>query len=239
MNDADHPEPNPPFAPAASNASTPKLDDPASDLWQVDAMASMVCEVAAPALEPPPSTAASPKSEVVDERPPPLPRILEAMLFAAKEPLEKSKLTGLFRGLSSQELTEVIDQLNRDYKQSGRPYFVELAEAGYQMRLRPAFRFMLERLYGSVKEARLSAALVETLAVVAYRQPVTKAVIDSLRGQDSSHHLRQLLKRGLIRSNTTSRTQDQAVYLTTQRFLEHFKLRSLEELPRSDDLQKL
>jgi segregation and condensation protein B len=106
--------------------------------------------------------------------------------------------------------------------------------------LAPEFRRVADRLYGSPeREARLSQAAIEVLALVAYRQPVTRQEVDGLRGTNSGALLRQLVRRDLIaitRGHTGSRD---VFYSTTERFLEVFRLSDLEELPRSQDLDRL
>ena len=105
--------------------------------------------------------------------------------------------------------------------------------------LRPQFRGVLERLYGAMREARLSPAALEVLALVAYRQPVGKNEIDSLRGGESATALRQLVRLGLAAVQRGDADQRQALYHTTPRFLNAFHLRSLDDLPRTGDLHKL
>jgi segregation and condensation protein B len=98
----------------------------------------------------------------------------------------------------------------------------------------------VEKLYGSVREARLSAAAIDALALVAYRQPVTKQEIDSLRGAESGPLLRQLIRRNLIAIiHRAEADQREVSYGTTPRFLELFNLTSLDDLPRTEDLQIL
>jgi segregation and condensation protein B len=98
----------------------------------------------------------------------------------------------------------------------------------------------MEKLYGGQREARLSTAAIDVLALVAYRQPATKAEIDSLRGADSAGLLRQLVRRGLIQVvYRADAAQREVSYGTTPRFLEWFGLQSLDDLPRTQDLQQL
>ena len=106
--------------------------------------------------------------------------------------------------------------------------------------LRPRFRPMVQKLYGGTQEARLSTAAVDVLALVAYRQPATKQEIDGLRGSDSGALLRQLVRRGLVAVvHRGDSAQREVTYGTTPRFLELFRLRSLDDLPQTQDLQKL
>ncbi len=98
---------------------------------------------------------------------------------------------------------------------------------------------MLDRLYGSMREARLSPAALDVLALVAYRQPVTRQEVENLRGVECASALRQLVRFGLIALQRGQEKPRDVCYSTTARFLQMFQLRSLEDLPRTQDLQKL
>ena len=172
--------------------------------------------------------------------PPPLARIVEALLFVGGAPLTASRACEAIRGLTEPQYLQLIDTLNRAYRQQGRPYLIHTQGQGHVLTLRPRFRPVLERLHGGPREARLSPAAIDVLALVAYRQPATKLEIDSLRGAESGALLRQLVRRGLL--NVVHRgdaTQRQVSYGTTPRFLELFQLRSLDDLPQTQDLQRL
>jgi segregation and condensation protein B len=203
--------------------------------------------------------------------PPPLVRIVEALLFVGSVPLTPARAAELIRGVSADQLAQAVAALNRDYRQQGRPYRIQGREQGYELTLRPRFRAILERFQGSTREARLSAAALDTLALVAYRQPLTLQEIDSLRGADSQALLRQLVRLGLIAVQkgtaagtalpsrpdgsgepphegtdagntgglTPPRSPDSVVYGTTPRFLKLFGLRSLDDLPRTQDAGRM
>lgn len=167
-----------------------------------------------------------------------LARIIEAIFFAADEPVLPEKICQIIRGLTVEQCLETIQQLNRGFRQQGRPYRIDREIPGYRLRLRNRFRGVLEKLYGGLKEARFSPAAVETLAVIAYRQPITKAAIDALRGQDSEGTLRQLIRRGLVLHQGKD-DQNQLRFTVTPRFLRLFQLNRLDELPRADDLERI
>jgi segregation and condensation protein B len=178
-------------------------------------------------------------SEETLAAPPPLPRIMEAMLFIGGAPLTAATACEMVRGLTPAAFTRLLDELNRDYRRQGRPYRIQPRGHGYELVLRPRFRGVLERLYGSTREARLSPAALEVLALVAYRQPVGKDEIDSLRGGESATALRQLVRLGLAAVQRGDADQREALYQTTPRFLSAFHLRSLDDLPRTGDMHKL
>jgi segregation and condensation protein B len=173
-----------------------------------------------------------------DASPPPLHRIVEALLFIGGAPLSVVGACEAVRGLTPEQFTECVAALNRDYREQGRPYRIQLREHGYKLVLRPAFRAVRERLYGSTREARLSQPALDALSLVAYRQPVTRQEVDSLRGADSLGLLRQLVRLGLIAVQRGDH-QTEVCYGTTTRFLSLMGLRNLDDLPRTQDLQKL
>jgi segregation and condensation protein B len=179
---------------------------------------------------------ASPEGE---SAPPPLRRIIEAMLFVGGTPLTAERAAEAVRGLTAEQFREIIDGLNRDYRQQGRPYRIQVREQGCELVLQPRFRGVLDRLYGSTREARLSPAALDVLALVAYRQPITKQEVEALRGVESGSVLRQLVRLGLIAVQRGEADQREVTYSTTSRFLSLFQLRSLDDLPRTQDLQKL
>ncbi|MFO0810413.1 MAG: SMC-Scp complex subunit ScpB [Gemmataceae bacterium] len=171
---------------------------------------------------------------------PPSPvRIVEALLFAGGQPLTAERAIAAVRGLDAAEFARAIEQLARDYRRQNRPYAVEPTDGGYVLALRPRYRAVAERLAGAPREARLSKAAVDVLALVAFKQPVTRAVIDAQRGSDSAALVRQLVRLGLIAGQPVEPGSREQAYTTTARFLELFGLRSLDELPQTLDLQQL
>jgi len=174
------------------------------------------------------------------ESPPPPVRIVEALLFVGGPPLSPERAREIVRGLTADQLRGAVDELNRDYRRQNRPYVIHASDAGYVLALKPQFRGVKERLAGSPREARLSLMALDVLSLVAYRQPLTKADIDSLRGSDSRSPLQQLVRLGLVAVQPRpEQGPKETAYLTTPRFLELFGLRSLDDLPQTGDLQRL
>lgn len=168
--------------------------------------------------------------------PPPLPRLVEALLFVGGAPLSATRACETVRGLTAEGLAEAVAALNKAYREQGRPYRVQLGERGYEMVLRPAFRAVRDRLLGPAHQVRLSQPALDALSLVAYRQPVTRQEVDALRGADSLALLRQLVRLGLV---AVQRGDAEAAYVTTPRFLRELNLKDLDDLPRIADLQRL
>ncbi len=203
---------------------------PAGD-WQLDAEPEVI-EPAPEAPPPPPAAPAPllfPKTIAEPEAAPPAPlQIVEAMLFIGGPPLTAAKACSAVRGLTEERFRELVDELAKLYRRQNRPYAVQPRGDGWVMALRGQYRGIQEKLYGGPKETRLTQPAIDVLSLVAYRQPVAKAEIDTARGADSGNVLRQLVRLGLV----ALKRGDAAGYETTARFLEVFGLRTLDDLPR-------
>ena len=128
--------------------------------------------------------------------------VLETMLFVGSmdnQPLEPGRAAGLMRGVTPGDVVGMVEQLNAKYTSNGCPYKVVHEGAGYRMTLRRAFYPLRNKFYGRVREARLSQAAIDTLAIVAYRQPLTADQVSQLRGTPSGHLLTQLVRRQLLK----------------------------------------
>ena len=172
--------------------------------------------------------------------PAPEERLVEAMLFLGGPPLTAARAGEAVRGLTPERLAEAVESLNHAYRTQGRPYHVRVRDHGYELVLRPRFGRVIDRLSGSPRESRLSQQGLDVLALVAYRQPVTRSEVEALARVDSAGPLRQLIRLGLIALQRGGGEDGREVsYSTTARFLTLFRLRSLDDLPRTQDLQRM
>jgi segregation and condensation protein B len=163
---------------------------------------------------------------------------LEALLFVAREPLSARKITELADLADGNLVRTLIGQLNECYAAGKSALSVEEVAGGFQLRTRPGLAPWLRRLPDTSLQARLSAPAMETLTVVAYRQPILRASIEAIRGVQCGDILRQLMERDLVR--IVGRSDDLGrplMYGTTKRFLELFGLGSLSDLPRAGELK--
>ena len=165
---------------------------------------------------------------------------LEAVLFLAKEPLNSRKLSQYANLADGTQARTLVRRLNQRYDAAGRAFRVEQVAGGYQLLSRRKFAPWLRRLAHVPDEARLSAPALETLAVIAYRQPVPRADIEAVRGVNCGEILRQLMDRDLVRIGGRSAELGRPfLYATTKRFLQLFGLATLAELPRGEELRAL
>ncbi len=164
--------------------------------------------------------------------------ILEAMLFIGhpeNKPLTSEEVASLMRGVRAQEIGEMVVELNRAYDQEGCPYHVESTGPGYRMVLRDEFHSLRDKFYGRTKAAKLSQAAIDVLAIVAYKQPLTREEVDDLRGRPSGSLLTQLVRRELLRVERPDEKPRTPRYHTTDRFLKLFGLESPRDLPQTPD----
>lgn len=164
--------------------------------------------------------------------------ILEALLFAAEEPLSAALVLELCPDFAhAGEIEEGIAFLNRQYAEGGRAFQVRPVAGGYQLCTRPEFASFVSALVSKTRTQRLSRAALETLSIIAYRQPVSKPVIEKLRGVESSGVLSTLLERKLVaivgREEGLGRP---LVFATTQEFLSYFGLNDLSDLPKPEEV---
>jgi segregation and condensation protein B len=165
---------------------------------------------------------------------------LEAILLLAREPLSSRRLAQLARLADGTQARTLVRRLARAYDEAQAAFQVAEIAGGFQLLTRPRFAGWLRRLYGASVAARLSAPALETLAVVAYRQPVVRAEIEAIRGVGCGEILRQLMDRDLVRmSGRASELGRPFLYGTTKRFLQLFGLRSLDDMPRARQLRPL
>ncbi len=163
---------------------------------------------------------------------------LEAVLFLAREPLNSRKLSQYANLADGTQARTLVRRLNEHYDGAGRSFRVEQVAGGFQLLTRRKFAPWLRRLAHVPGEARYSAPALETLAVIAYRQPVPRADIEAVRGVNCGEILRQLMERDLVRISGRSEELGRPfLYATTKRFLQLFGLTSLEELPRGAELR--
>ena len=165
-------------------------------------------------------------------------QVIEAAIFVGGEPLTAKKLCYMLKGDYDLDAVErAIEDLNLQYIDEARPYEIRLGEGGYRMVLREEFERIRNRVFGiGPREVKLSQDVLEVLALVAYRQPITPEEIEELGKEKPGPLLRQLLRRELISLERDTENRKRVTYSTTKRFLSLFGLGNLDELPQADEL---
>jgi segregation and condensation protein B len=166
-------------------------------------------------------------------------RIVEALILSSAEPISATRLAELIPYCKPAKADELVEELNAEYIKHGRAFEICAVAGGYQLRSLPEFAPYLQQIL-KTRPLRLSQAALETLAIVAYRQPVTRAEVEQIRGVDAGPVLRGLIERKLVRiAGHRDLPGRPMLYATTRRFLEVFELSRLEDLPTLRDLQEL
>jgi segregation and condensation protein B len=165
--------------------------------------------------------------------------VVEAILFVSREPISARKLASLAELDDPTEARTIARQLNELYDSEQFAYRIEEVAGGMQILTRPQFSPWLRRLELVPAETVLSASMLETLAIIAYRQPVARSEIEAIRGVGSDEALRQLMQRNLVRIEGRSEDLGRAyLYGTTKQFLQLFGLQSLDFLPRAQKIRE-
>lgn len=161
--------------------------------------------------------------------------IIEALLFISDQPLSVSKIAGVV-DINEAEVKDIIEELANEYRRAERGFQLREVAGGYRFYSHPAYAPYIERLILSYDHRRLTQAALESLSIIAYKQPVTRADIAAIRGVNSDGVVNTLVNRGLIREVGRQEGPGQPIlYGTTDRFLESFGLRSTGELPPLDE----
>src|SRR5256884_1555198 len=181
-----------------------------------------------------------------------LSRVVEALLFSAQKPLSIRELTTAIKGAGAEdelspnefarateaEIAAALEQLKIEYVQEEHAFAITEKAEGWQLVTDPAFVRWVRQLFPAPKPARLTAPALETLAIIAYRQPIIRADVEAVRGVSIDGVLQTLMERGLVKIAGRAEIPGRPLlYETTEFFLDHFGLRNLEELPNVTELR--
>jgi segregation and condensation protein B len=181
-----------------------------------------------------------------------LSRVIEALLFSAQKPLSTREIATAIKGAGAEdelspnqfarvreaEVAGALEQLKVEYIEQERAFQLNEKAEGWQLATDPTYARWVRQLFPAPKPARLSAPALETLAIIAYRQPITRAEVEAVRGVNIDGVLQTLMERGLVKIAGRAEIPGRALlYETTQFFLDHFGLRALDELPNVEELR--
>jgi len=162
--------------------------------------------------------------------------IIESLLFVAEDPLTVDKLRTIIETAEAIDIRDALQTLSQEYEQRGGGFWLSEVAGGWQMRSRPEYHEWIKKMLQPSPQ-RLSKAALETLAIIAYKQPIIRADIEYIRGVDCGGVLRQLMERKLIRVLGRKEIAGRPlIYATTKLFLEMFDLKSLNDLPTPAEL---
>jgi len=167
-------------------------------------------------------------------------KIIEALLFSSSEPISAKKFAEIIQNLDTKSIRDLIEQLRQEYEDFERSFqIIEIAN-GYQICTRPEYHEWIKKLHSKQVSVTLSTAALETLGIIAYNQPVTRADVDEIRGVNSSGVLNTLMQKKMIRiSGRASSPGRPLIFSTTDEFLKQFGLKNLNELPSIDEIDDM
>jgi segregation and condensation protein B len=170
----------------------------------------------------------------------PLKNIVESLIFVSQEPLTLERMQAVLEGVPAAEIQAAVDELIADTAADGRGVQIIHVGGGWLFSTKPAFDREVRRLLQIERKNRLSSAGLETLAAIAYRQPVTQAEVSAIRGVDSTSSLKTLLEKGLIKIVGRKKAPgNPLVYRTSDEFLLYLGLNGLDELPSEEEIAKI
>jgi len=172
--------------------------------------------------------------------------VIEAIIFASPEPISAKNISKTILDADGQvevppdEVDAIVEKLNHRYDEAGLAFTINRVAGGYAFATEPRYRHWLSVLQHEQAYKKLSASAIETLAIVAYKQPVTKPEIDFIRGVDSGYITRQLLEKELIRvAGRADSPGKPLLYKTSDLFLKHFDINSVKELPKPREIEEI
>jgi len=165
-------------------------------------------------------------------------KIVESLLFVSDKPVSLDALRDVLKDVEPTDIRAIVETLNVEYASSGRSFSIRQIAGGFQMLTDPVYSKWIAALYKRPAD-RLTGPSLETLAIIAYRQPITRGQIEAIRGVSVDGVIRTLEERELIRSRGRLDAPGRPIlYGTTGEFLQHFGLKSLEELPKLKEFQE-
>ena len=163
-------------------------------------------------------------------------KIVEVLLFVSDKPLSIQKIKKI-TGIESKEIRKIIERLQFNYQKDNRPFFVQEVADGFSFATKSEYADWIEKIYNNDKKYSLSKASIETLAIIAYKQPITRMEIEKIRGVNCSSILFNLLKHNFIKVGGRKKVPgNPLLYRVTTKFLLHFGLKNLSDLPPIEEL---
>ncbi len=166
--------------------------------------------------------------------------VIESLVFVSLEPLNLEKIKSICTEFSNTEIEQAIQELVESYASNDRGIQIIQAAGGYLFSTKSEYDQWIRRLLSLEQKSKLSHAALETLATVAYHQPVTLAEISALRGVDASHSLKSLLQKKLVKITGRKKSPGRPlIYRTTDKFLTYFGLNNIKDLPSEEEILKI
>jgi len=167
-------------------------------------------------------------------------QIVEALILASDVPLPDTKIAGFVEQMTPKQIKETVDELNSEYAAGNRAFFITKVAGGYQLNTHKDLAPWIKKLFKGRSKPKLSQAGLESLAIVAFRQPISRTEIDAIRGVHSGGVLKHLLERNLVAiSGRSEEVGRPLLYGTTPEFLRYFGINDISELPKPKEIEEI
>jgi segregation and condensation protein B len=167
-------------------------------------------------------------------------KIVEALIFASDTPITENRIKNVVMELDSAQINDIVNELNSEYEQNEHAFKIAQLAGGFQFVTRSEYAQYIKQYYKGRTKSRLSRAALETLAIIAFKQPISRPEIDSIRGVNSDGVVKNLLERNLICITGRSEHIGRALlYSTTPEFLQYFGVNDISDLPKPKEIEEL
>ncbi|NIR51415.1 SMC-Scp complex subunit ScpB [candidate division KSB1 bacterium] len=167
-------------------------------------------------------------------------QIVEAIIFASDEPISEKKISNYVEALTPTRIKEIVEEINSEYQSGKRAFYVSRVAGGYQITARKEFAPWIKKMFKGRSKPRLSQAALESLAIIAFRQPISRTEVDAIRGVHSGGVIKNLLERSLISiAGRSEEVGKPLLYATSKEFLRYFGINDISELPRPREIEEI
>lgn len=167
-------------------------------------------------------------------------QVVEALIFANDVPIPDNKISSILEEVTPAQVRKMVEELNSEYSQSSRSFFITRVAGGFQFNTRKDLAQWIKKLYRGKAKPRLSQAGLETLAIVSFKQPVSRVEIDAIRGVHSGGVLKNLLERNLVAiAGRAEGAGKPLLYGTTKEFLRYLGINEISELPKPKEIEEI
>lgn len=167
-------------------------------------------------------------------------QVVEALIFASDAPISENKIAAMVEDVTPKQVEKIVAALNREYSQSRRAFFIQKVAGGFQIHTQSQFAPWIKKLFKGRAKPRLSQAGLEALAIIAFKQPISRVAVDAIRGVHSGGVIKNLLERNLICIAGRSEGQGKPLlYGTTKEFLGYIGINDISELPRPREIEEI
>lgn len=167
-------------------------------------------------------------------------QIVEALIFASDVPIAENKIANYVEELSAKQVREIVEELNSEYTAGKRAIFISKVAGGYQIQTRKEFAPWIKKMFRGRSKPRLSQAALESLAIIAFKQPISRTEIDAIRGVHSGGVVKNLLERNLVSiAGRSEEVGKPLLYATSKEFLRYFGINDISELPKPREVEEI